>query len=85
MPTLRVLVAIRTGWFSHLSATRLAVIPATCLTQHHSPPQIARELAQLLAQGHRLIEVGQEITHKIPSCHVASLSFVLDEHSYNHL
>jgi hypothetical protein len=63
MLAFHVLVAIRTGWFTHPSATRLAVIPATRLTQRHSPPQIARELAQLLVQGHRLIQVGQEITH----------------------
>jgi len=57
-----VLLAIRTGWFIHPSATRLAGVPATRLTQRHSPPQIARELAQLLGQRHRLIQVGQEIT-----------------------
>jgi hypothetical protein len=57
-----VLVAIRTGWLIHLSAARLAGMPAARLTQRHSAPQIARELAQLLGQGHRLIEVGQEIT-----------------------
>jgi hypothetical protein len=57
-----VLVAIRTGRLIHLSATRLAGVPATPLAQRHSPPQIARELAQLLAPAHRLIQVGQEIT-----------------------
>jgi len=63
MLTFRVLVAIRTGWFIHPSAARLAEVPATRLAQRHSPPQIAREFAQLLVQGHRLIQVGQEITH----------------------
>jgi hypothetical protein len=62
MLTLRVRVAIRTGWFIHLSATRLAGMPAARLAQRHSPPQIAREFAQFLGQGHRLIQIGQEIT-----------------------
>jgi hypothetical protein len=79
MPAFRVPVAIRTGWLAHLSAARLAGMPATRLAQHHSPPQVAHELAQLLGPGHWLVEVGQELTDRAPSCHIASPRFVLDE------
>lgn len=79
MLTFRVPVAIRTGWLAHLSAARLAGVPTTRLAQHHAPPQVARELAQLLGPGHRLVEVGQELTDRAPSCHITSPRFVLDE------
>ena len=81
MLTFRVPIAIRTGWLAHLSAARLAGVPATRLAQHHSPPQVARELAQLLGPGHRLVEVGQELTDRAPSCHIASPRFVFNERS----
>jgi hypothetical protein len=81
MLTFRVPIAIRTGWLAHLSAARLAGVPATRLAQHHPPPQVTRELAQLLGPGHRLVEVGQELADRAPSCHIASPRFVLDERS----
>lgn len=81
MLTFRVSVAIRTGWLAHLSAARLAGVPTARLAQHHPPPQVARELAQLLGPGHRLVEVGQELTDRALPCHITSPRFVLDERS----
>jgi hypothetical protein len=58
----RVRVAVRTGRITDLSAARLTVVATARLTQDHAPPEITRQLAQLLVKGHRLIQVGQEIT-----------------------
>ena len=55
-------VAVRTGRMTDLSAARLAIVATARLTQDHAPPEITRQLAQLFVKGHRLIEVGQEIT-----------------------
>ena len=55
------LVVVRTGHLVDLSAARLSWIPTTVLAKCHTTPQIAYELAQLVAQRHRLIQVGQEI------------------------
>jgi hypothetical protein len=56
-----------------LSAAWLTVVATARLTQDHTPPEIARQLAQLFVKGHRLIKVGQEITKRRPFCHVAFL------------
>jgi hypothetical protein len=58
----RVRVAVRTGRIADLSAAWLAIVATARLTQGHAPPEITRQLAQLFVKGHRLIQVGQEIT-----------------------
>jgi hypothetical protein len=71
MLIMKVAMTIRTGrcaaphsaaWFTRVAATRLA--------QSHASPQVARELPHFLWQGHRLIEIGQELTKDISSCHL---------------
>jgi hypothetical protein len=58
----RVGVAVRTGRITDLSTAWLAIVATARLTQGHTPPEIARQLAQLFVKGHRLIQIGQEIT-----------------------
>ena len=70
MPIMGVMLTIQTGRCAAHSAAWLAGVPATGLAQHYSPPEIAGELAHFLCQGHRLIEVGQELTETRSSCHV---------------
>jgi len=69
---MRVRMTIRTGrcaalhsaaWFTRVAATRLA--------QSHPSPQVARELTHFLWEGHRLIEIGQELTKDISSRHTS--------------
>jgi hypothetical protein len=45
-------------------------VPATALAQSHPSPEVARELPHFLWKGHRLIEIGQELTKDISSCHL---------------
>jgi hypothetical protein len=58
----RVRVAVRTGRMTDLSTAWLAIVATARLTQGHTPPEIARQLAQLFVKRHRLIQIGQEIT-----------------------
>ena len=51
---------ILTGLFFNQSTTRLAVIAAAVLAQNHALPKIAGKLAQLEAQRHGLVHVGEE-------------------------
>jgi hypothetical protein len=64
-----VMILIRTGWVIGLSATRLAVIAATCLPQHYSAPQITSQFGQFLGQWHRLVEIGQKVAEAGTLCH----------------
>ena len=56
-----------TGFLSLISQLRVMRctasqwIPTAVLAQRHTPPHIPYELAELVAQRHRLIQVGQEI------------------------
>jgi hypothetical protein len=69
----RARVAVRTGRIADLSAAGLAIVATARLAQGHAPPEIARQLAQLFVKGHRLIQVGQEITKGRPLGHIALL------------
>jgi hypothetical protein len=71
MLIMRVVMTIRTGRCTPHSAARFARVPATCLAQHHPSPEIARELPYFLWKWHRLIEIGQELTKDISSCHTS--------------
>ncbi len=57
----RMLMLARTGRMLRLSAARLAGVPAAGLAQDHPPPQVAPQLGELLAQRHRLAQVGEDI------------------------
>jgi hypothetical protein len=54
-------MAVRTGRVVGHSTARLAMMAAAVLAQHHTTPEVARELVQFFGQWHRLIEVGQEV------------------------
>jgi hypothetical protein len=54
-------VGLRTGGIFHKSTTRLAVVAAAILAQHHAAPQVARQLVQLFGQRHGLVQVRQEV------------------------
>ena len=75
---IRVRVAVRTGRVADLSAAWLAIMATARLAQGHAPPEIARQLGQLFMKGHRLIQVGQEISQGRPFCHVTFLKFLCD-------
>jgi len=70
MLIMKVVMTIRTGRRAPHSAPRFAWVPATRLAQSHASPQVARELPHFLWQRHRLIEIGQELTKDISSCHL---------------
>jgi hypothetical protein len=55
-------VCLRTGGVFDPSTPGLAVVAAAILPQDHTPPQVARELVQLLVQRHGLVEIGQKLT-----------------------
>ena len=76
-------MTIRTGRCTPHSAARFARMPATRLAQHHPSPEVARELPYFLWKWHRLIEIGQELTKDISSCHWYDLpiAFVVLYHS----
>ncbi len=61
-------VSLRTGERLDASAAGFAVMAAAILAQDYSPPQVARQLGQLFRQGHRLVEVRQEVSER-GSCH----------------
>ena len=71
-----VYVIVRTGRVTTLSAARFAVVTTAALAQYHPTPQVARELCELLAQRHRLSEIGQKIADRRPSGHLRTPSFV---------
>jgi hypothetical protein len=71
----RVRLAVRTGRQITRSTPRLPGMPAAELAEDDPPPQVARELAHLLRQGHWLIEIGQEPPERASVCHGA-LSFL---------
>ncbi len=66
-------VSLRTGEVFDASAAGLAVVAAAILFQDHSPPQIAGQLGQLFRQGHRLVEVRQEVA-KRGLCHAGIIA-----------
>jgi len=70
MLIMRVMMTIRTGWCAPHSAAWFPRVPATALAQSHPSPEVARELPHFLWQGHRLIEIGQELSKDISSCHL---------------
>ena len=55
-------VCVRTGRVVNSSAARFPRMPTTGLAQRHAPPQVSHQFAKLLAQRHRLIKVGQDIS-----------------------
>ena len=61
-------VTLRTGEGIDASTAGLAVVTAAVLPQDDSPPQVARQLEQLLRERHGLVEIGQEIAQG-GSCH----------------
>jgi hypothetical protein len=63
-------MTIRTGRCAPHSAARFTRVAATPLAQSHASPQVARELPHFLWKWHRLIEIGQELTKDISSCHL---------------
>jgi hypothetical protein len=84
MLVMRVVMTIRTGrCAAPHSATRFTRVAATGLAQSHAAPQVARELPQFLWKRHRLIEIGQELTKDLSSCHWYDLpiTFVVLYHS----
>ncbi len=67
---MRVMLTIRTGRSAPHSAPWLTRVPATGLAQSHPSPEVARKLTQFLWKRHGLIEIGQELTKDISSCHL---------------
>ena len=71
MLIMSVVMTIRTGrCAAPHSAARFTRVAATRLAQSHPSPQVARELPHFLWKWHRLIEIGQELTKDISSCHL---------------
>ncbi len=66
-------VSLRTGEMFDASTAGLAVVTAAILFQDHSPPQIASQFGQLFRQGHRLVEVRQEVA-KRGLCHAGIIA-----------
>jgi hypothetical protein len=64
-----VMVTIRTGRRAAHSAPWFTWVPATGLAQHHSSPQVARELPHFLRKGQRLIKISQELAQALSSRH----------------
>jgi hypothetical protein len=62
----------RTGRIGALSAAGLAGVPTTRLAQHDAARKIARQPGQLLVDGHRLIQIGQEIAECRSLRHVST-------------
>ena len=70
MLIMSVVMTIRTGrCAAPHSAARFTRVAATRLAQSHPSPQVTRELPHFLWKWHRLIEIGQELTKDISSCH----------------
>ncbi len=80
---MRVVMTIRTGRCAPHSAAWFARVPATHLAQRHPSPEVACELPHFLWKWHRLIEISQELTKGISSCHSYDLpiAFVVLYHS----
>jgi hypothetical protein len=55
-------LVIPTGRRSYFSITRLPLISTTILPKYYSSPKVARELEELLMQGHWLIHICQKIS-----------------------
>lgn len=70
MLLMMVMLTIRTGRCATHSTAWFPRVSATGLAQRHTPPKVACELAYFLWQWHRLIEIGQELTKDISSCHL---------------
>jgi hypothetical protein len=43
---------------------------AARLAQHYATPKVARQLAHLLRERHRLVEIGQEVLERLTACHL---------------
>jgi hypothetical protein len=75
MLMMSVMVTIRTGRCAAHSAPWFTWVSATGLAQHHSSPQVARELPQFLRKGQRLIKISQELAQALSSRHQSFLLF----------
>jgi hypothetical protein len=42
---------------------------AAILAQEHPPPQVACQFADLFWQGHRLVEIREEVLERLPPGH----------------
>jgi hypothetical protein len=54
-------VILRTGEVLDASAAGFAIVAAAGLAQDHPPPEVAGQLGQFFREGHRLVEIGQEV------------------------
>ncbi len=75
-------MVLRTGEMFYSSASGLAIMTATVLSQDNSPPEIAHEFKQFLWQWHGLVKICQKIVKGLLRHNISSLYY---SHNWNYL